>query len=276
MRTYPFNSSILIIMLFCVSSCTIDYRTKTEDQLEHEQAVKYKIKNIKEYKAIYQFGSEQKEQLNNLKNFDEKGFKKKEIRYADGQIESIVTFEYDKNGNLLLENGSKPDSSFLYKTTMSYYENNLRKELYFYLPDGTYKYRNFAKYDKSGRMTELKYFWPDGLKSINTYVYRGHKKIEDTEFTPDGVFRYKWINKYDNKDNLIEAVQYYPDNVINSKIVYEYDDGKLLIKQTNYFGESIQNILSFTYNNQKLVSSKTETTSAGRISAIYNYQYEFY
>lgn len=263
-------------MLLFVSSCSTDSKNKTEEQLEHEMALKYRIKNITTYKTTFQFGTEQKEQLSNIKFFDENGFKKKEIPYSDGKIESIITFEYDKKGNLLTEKGIKPDSSFLFKITRDYYENNQRKELCFYLPDGTYKYRNIATYDKSGRMIELKYYWPDGLKSINKFVYRGNKKTEDTEYAPNGEFRYKWTYKYDNRDNLIEAVQYYPDNIINSKITYEYDRGKLLIKQSNYFGESLQNETSLTYTDKKLVASKTETTSGGMISAKYSYQYEFY
>ncbi len=276
MRTLRINSLKLIILLFCVSSCSSDYKSKTEEQMENEMALKYRIRNITEYKTTFQFGNQQNKQISNLKIFDENGMKKKEIGYSLGSIENIITFEYDKNGNLLNESGIKKDSSFLFKITRSYYENNLRKELYFYLPDGTYKYRNLATYDKSGRMIELKYYWPDGLKSINKYVYRGHKKTEDTEYSPDGEFRYKWIYKYDNKDNLIEAVQYYPNNIINRKITYEYDLGRLLVKQSNYFGESIQNIFSFAYNDKKLMSSKIETSAGGMISAKFSYQYDFY
>lgn len=270
------NSAKLIIVLFCISSCSIDYKTKTEEQLEHEMAVKHKIKSITEYKIIFQFGLEQKERINRLKSFDKNGFKQKEIAYSEGNIENSSTFEYDKSGNLLNVNAINPDSSFLFKITRNYYENNLRKDLYFYLPDNTYKYKNVATYDKSGRMTELKYYWPDGLKSINKYSYRGSKKMEDTEYSPEGEFRYKWIYQYDNRDNLIEAVQYYPDNKINAQVRYEYYRGKLLLKQNNYFGESLQNVFSFTYNDKKLIESKTETTSGGMISAKYSYRYEFY
>ena len=276
MRILHINSAAIIILLFCVSSCSTDYRNKTEEQLEHEKVVKYKIKSIKQFKNTFQFGIEQKEQLSRLENFDENGFKQKEIIYSDGNIESNINFEYDKNGNLINANSSTPKNSFIYKITRNYYENNLIKELYYYHADGTYKYRNIATYDKSGRMTELKYFYPDGLKSINKFVYSGHKKTEDAEYAPTGEFRYKWVYKYDNKDNLIEAIQYYPNNIINSKITYEYDQGRLLLKQINYFGESIQNISSFTYNEKKLLSSKTEMASGGMISAKYTYQYEFF
>ena len=270
------NYIILISLMLFIFSCSNDSKIKTEEQLEHEMVLKHRIKKITEFMPSIVFGAEQKEQVSNLRFFDEKGFKKKEISYFDGSIENIVTYEYDKAGNLIIENGIRSDSSFLYKITRSYYENNLRKELYFYLPDGSYKYRNLATYDKSGKMIELKYYWPDGLKAINKYQYKGNRKIEDTEYAPNGDFRYNWIYKYDNRDNLIEAVQYYPDSIINRKITYEYDAGKLLIKQRNYFGESVQNIFLFTYDDKKLVSSKIEVSAAGMISAKYRYEYEFY
>ena len=275
MRTPFIQIIILISLLVYISSCSISSTTKTEEQLEHEMALKYKIKSISEYQIDSQFGLKKKE-LNYFRLFDEKGLKQKEIAYFEGSIENIITFEYDINSNLLNSNAIKTDSSFLFKIARNYYENNLRKELYFYLPNGTYKYRNFATYDNSGKMIELKYYWPDGLKAINNYVYEGDKKTEDTETAPDGKFRYKWIYKYDKNGNLVEAVQYYPNNIINAKITYEYNSDNLLTKQINYSGESISIIYSFTYNDKKLLSSKTETTSSGMIAAKFGYEYEFY
>lgn len=266
----------LIVFLLIISSCSTDHATKTDEQLEHEMVLKHRIKNITDYKTDIQFGVEQKEQISHIRNFDENGWKQKETTYSDGTITSSITFEYDKNGNLLTINAIEPDSSVLFKVTMNYYENNLRKEYYFYLPDGTYKYRNFATYDKSGKMTELKYYWPDGLKAINKYKYDGNKKTEDTEYAPDGKFRYKWIYNYDKNDNLIEAIQYYPGNKINGKIIYEYDLNNQLVKQTIYFEESVTNIFTFTYNEKKILSSKTTLTSFGRLSEKIRYAYEFY
>lgn len=274
-RTPIIQNVFLFIILFHFSSCSYNSVSKSEDQIEMEFALKHRIKSITEFKDA-QFGSFEKEQISHWKTFDEKGLKKKEIGYSDGKIESVVTYEHDNQGNLICSNAIKSDSSFLFKATMNYYENNLRKELYFFLPDGTYKYRNIATYDNDGKMTELKYYWPDGLKAQNKYVYDGNNKIEDTEYAPDGQFRYKWKYKYDSDDNLTEAVQYYPGNRINGKINYEYDSNNLLIKQVNFFGESVQNVISFEYNSQKLLSLKTETTYFGIVSSKYKYQYEFY
>lgn len=266
----------MIFLLLLISSCSTDHSTKTEDQLEHEMVVKHRIKSITDYKVNFDFGVEQKEQMVHIRNFDKNGLKQKETTYTDGILTSSRTFEYDKNGNLLTVNAIEPDSSFMFKVTMNYYENNLRKEYYFYLPSGAYKYRNLATYDKAGKMIELKYFWPDGLKAINKYKYDGDKKTEDTEYAPDGKFRYNWIYKYNKNDNLIEAIQYYPNNKINGKIINEYNLDDLLIKQTIYLEEFISTVLTFTYNAKKLVSGKIEATPGGRISAKYRYEYEFY
>lgn len=276
MRTLFFYSSILIALSLIINSCSTDHSTKSEEQLEREMVVKYRIKSITDYKIDIDFGVEQKEQMIHVRNFDENGLKQKETTFTNGFLTSSRTFEYDNNGNLLTVNAIEPDSSIMFKAVMNYYENNLRKEYYFYLPSGAYKYRNLATYDKEGKMTELQYFWPDGLKAVNKYKYEGDRKTEDTEYAPDGKFRYNWIYKYDKKDNLTEAVQYYPDNKLNGKIIYEYDQNNLLVKQTVYVEEFLSTIMGFTYNDKKLLSGKTETTPGGRLSAKYRYEYEYY
>ena len=174
MSTLFSNNIKLIILLFFIYSCSNDHSTKTEEQLEHEMVLKHRIKTITDYKTDFQLGVGQKEQISHIRNFDEKGFKQKETTYSEEGLTSSITFEYDNKGNLLTVNALDQDSSFMFKVSMNYYENNLRKEYYFYLPGGAYKYRNLATYDKAGKMIELRYFWPDGLKAINKY---GHKLI---------------------------------------------------------------------------------------------------
>ena len=238
---------------------------------------KNKVKSLTENKTIFLLGVEQKSNLNQFIQFDKSGSRVKEIQYKeDGSIDCINTIGYNSDGNLIFKKGINADSSIVYKVTVSYDENKNRKELFFYLPDGTYKYRTISTYDRDGRMTELSWYWPTGFKSKNQYQYIGRRKIKDTEYDPQGKFTYVWEYEYDEKGNVISAKQFYPHNIINGKITYEFNKDNLLIKQVNYFGESIQGILTFEYDNKELLSTKTEYNSKGSVSAKYTYQYVFF
>lgn len=250
---------------------------KTNEIIGHEIILKNKVKKITEYKSIVHLGIVEKEQIINFKFFNEKGYLIKEKLFSsNGNTESVINYEYNINNNLVQKIGLDSINNLLFKETQSYDKNNNRIELFFYLPDKTYKYRNIAVYDNLGRMIELDWYWPTGLKAINKYKYDGSNKTEDVEYNPEGKFQYNWIYKYDFNNNLTEAIQFYPGKIINSKIVYSYNSENLLIKQVNYFGESIQNVITLNYDCNQLLQEKTEYSSSGRILAKYKYKYEFY
>ena len=100
--------------------------------------------------------------------------------------------------------------------------------------------------------------------------------IENKQFGADGTFQNRWKHQYDENNNLLEAIQYSADSTVNYKITYKYNVDKLLVEQTNNYGESVQKSTTFKYNKKNLLSAKKEYTSGERISAIYRYQYEFY
>lgn len=267
---------LLVIILF-ISSCSHITSNKTDEEKERLVMQKNKVKRITEYQTSFFGALENKEQLSRVKVFDKNGLKIKEEQYMDGSIDCVISNEYDKEDNLILSIGLNTSGGLVYKETRSYDKDNNRKELVFYLPDGTFKYKNFSVYDKEGKLIERNWYRPDGFKAKNKFTYNGLKKIEDTEYAPDGSFRYKWVYRYDAKDNLTEAVQYYPNDIINAKITYQYNHYNQLVKQTDYFGDSIQDIVTFEYDKKTLLLSvKTEYTPNEKISSRYKYQYEFY
>ena len=262
---------IFLVIFLCACSSV----TKTDQEKERELIVSNNIKSITEYATILHLGIEKKEQLHRIKLFNTKGFIIKETIFsADDSIESIVTYEYDKDDNLVLSTSMNADSGILFIETRTYDEKNNRKELYFYLPDGTYKYRNSASWDNKGRMIELDWYWTDGLSAKITYAYDGMKMIEKAEYNSAEKLQFKWRYKYDARENIIQAIQYYPNNIINSKITYEYNKYNQMIKQSYYNGESIHKMVTFAYNKSNLLSAKTEYSPSGRISIKYRNQYE--
>jgi len=266
-----FGELFLLVFLF---ACT--QTAKNAKEKERELILKNNIKCITEYVINMRQGTEEKEHVNHVKLFNSKGFITQETFFlADGSMDFFATNDYDKNDNLILTKAMKPDSSFFYKETKIYDENNnMIEKAYFEGANDSFFYRNTATYDSKGRMME--YFWwrPSGLRAKNKYAYDGMKMIENVEQDKDGKFSSKWIYKYDENENLIEAVQYYPDSIINSKITYAYNSNNELVKQTNYYRETILKMTTFEYDEKNLLIAKTEYSSAGKISAKFRYEYK--
>lgn len=279
MKTRSQIQNILFITLcvFAITSCNKEKKFKTEEEKEHQLAVEHHIKSITEFRSAFLGDVPQQEIRSHELFFDENGNKIKEIDYtSENDKGTVVSYEYDKQGHLVSSNATNPDGSFLFKTTRNYYADGNRKELYFYLPDGIYKYRNTAAYDEKGNLISLKWYWPTGFKAENKYTYTDSRLSEDSEYDPEGKFLYKWIYTYDTRDNLTEAIQYYPNNLINSKVIYVYNNKNLLIKQDNFLGEFTQTSTVFEYDKKNLLSKKSDYSASGKISTSFRYAYEFY
>jgi hypothetical protein len=271
LRKYP----VVFIALFFFSACN-DKAIKSDEKKEQAMVLKNKIKTITEYRSNVFLGVKQTEQLSEVKTYNGRGLKTREVAYTnDGAIDLIITYQYDTKDNLIAKVAVNNDNNLIFKDTRSYDAKNNRKELYHYLPDGTYKYKNIASYDDNYRMTELAWYWPTGFVSKNVYSYNGFNKISDTEYSANGKITYEWEFKYNPNDNLIEATQYYPGNILTRKITYEYNSQNQLVKQTTFTGESVENTFTCQYDSKNLLSQKTEYSSAGKIAAAFRYLYEF-
>lgn len=271
----PKKKYLILSFAVCVLSCS--HKQKSEEEKERALMMKCHVSAVKETTVIFHLGIAENERLSYRHEFDKNGCKTKSIAYSETAMpERIMTREFDATGNLVCTIGLNPDSSLLYKEVRSYDETNNRKDLYFYLPDGTYKYRNSAVYDDKGKMTELKWYWPEGLKAINRYMYEGQNMLSNTEYGSEGELKYRWHYRYDRNNNLVEAMQLSPGGELNYKITRTYNAQNLLVKEENGNGDIPLKITAYEYNPQRLLTSKTEFSSGGRIAAIYNYRYEYY
>ncbi len=258
-----------------VGGCLGQDRVKSEEKKQQKLFRKNKIRKVSEYRTSVLLGIKQNEQLTDIKLYNGEGLLIKQLSYnSSGQADLTKTFTYDANDNLLLLTGVSKDSTLLFKETNTYDKKNNRIEHYHYLSDGTFKYKAIADYDSENKMIELRWYWPTGFRSKNVYAYDGFNKISDTEFSETGSKTYEWQYKYDEKNNLIEAAQYYPANILTTKITYEYNQQSLLIKQTNYQGDSVSGSIVFDYDARNLLITRTEYNPSGKTSAISRYSYE--
>jgi hypothetical protein len=259
---------------FFVSGCCGESKVKTEEAKQREVFLKNKIKKITEYETSVLLGVKQEEKITEVQFLNAKGLPNKKTSFRNGGPDLSISYRYDTNDNLTLENGVNNDNSLAFKETTSYDPYNNPIEHYHYLADGTFKYKSISAYDTKHRRTELAWYWPTGFRSKNVYTYDGAKKITDTEYLEDHTKTYEWKYKYDSQNNLTEAVQYYPDDTVVFKIIYEYNPQSLLIKQTNFQGNTLSDSITFSYDSRNLPISKTEFTASGKISSVCRYSYE--
>lgn len=272
-----FTLFIGLLLILNIQSCTVNMDMKTAEQKEREMALKYKIRAIKLYQKDYRVGVALPEYLSQVRTYDENGLRIKELNYNDSvSVHSLISYEFDKNWNLVLSTSKGPDSGLIFREVRKYNDQNKRTELIFYLPDGTYKYRNVSTYDGDGNLIQLAYYWPEGLRCINKYSYKKGLKTADTEFDPQGRFNYKWLFYYDKCGNQTEAIQYYPDSVISARTICDYDDQNRLIKQIDYMGESVRLQSFFTYDLNGLTETKKEVSPAGNLMSRVRFEYVFY
>ncbi len=266
---FPIPPAIIIFLFACSTV------TKNDKQSEQELILSNKIKSVKEYVTTVHWEIKEKEHLHSIKLYNVKGLLTKETVFMDSGIDYITTHEYDSNGNRILSVVNSPDGRLVSKYTRTYDENNNLKEfLHFESLHKSYMIGNTNDYDSKGRKIETDWFTPSRSIAIEKFKYDGMEMIEDADYDFHGQFQFKWIYKYDEAGNLIEAVQYYPDSLINSKITYEYNKDNEMVKQTNYLRGTIQDNTIYEYDKKHLLTAKTECSSPGKISAIYRYQYE--
>lgn len=266
----------ILLLSFLFAACTLS--TINNKKSERELILTYKIKSIKEYMTVVHFGIEEKEKLHRVKLYNEKGLLTKETVFReDTGIDYIATYEYDTNGNLKLTQETDPDGRLVFKIMQSFDEKNNLKDFRRYVrPNGPYIIGNTNKYDSKGRKIETDWFNPSGPLAIEKYTYDGMKMIEDVQNDMQGKLEFRWIDKYDESVNLIEAVQYYPGGLINLKMDYDYNKENEMLKETTYIrGTILQYLATFNYDAKHLLVAKTEYSSPGKISAKYRYEYEF-
>jgi hypothetical protein len=266
---------IPIALLLLVSCSKVNNSKRTESDIYSAN----KIKTKTEYISRINLGIEEKEHVKEIKEFNSKGLATKETIYKnDGSLQTITTFEYDPDNNLIKTRKVSKDSSFLVKYISSYDAKNHLTEQYCYeeSENGPFLYHKVFGYDGNGKLMTVNWYWPTGKRAVDKYIYEGNNAKEFTESNSYGDLLFKWTYKYDNRNNLIESIQYYDSVAINAKIVYVYNPNNEMVKQTKYNKTVVDYTAAYEYDDKGLLTAKTEFALSGKAMAKYKYKYGTY
>ncbi len=267
---------LTLFYLFLLYGCTQEQPLDPKD--ERAKILKYKIKSISEYITRINLGIPEKERIDHIRFFNQKGYFTREFRYLENEkIDYICNYAYDSHGNILRAKTVKSDSSLVADIEKKYNnKNQMTEQMCTEIAGGPYLYRNTFEYDTAGRMVDCHWYWPTGLRAVEKYFYDGKKKNKCINYGPSGQFLNNWIYKYDDRDNLIETIEYYPDSLVKSRVVCDYDKDNNMFQKTNYIESRVQVQSVYVYDKRGLLTSKTEYSSIGKESARLRYHYEYY
>ena len=181
-------------------------------------------------------------------------------------------YKYDENNNLI-EEGSCNNYKGDYNETKCYYqplvgyeynEAGQKKRKFQFGNWSPHNTEEFFEYDENGKEIGVKgyYISTDTVLGFYiTYQYDNYgNKIREEENTSNYKYNYKigyykyFINKYDDKQNIVATIFYSPnDEVINiTEYIYIYDDFGNWIKKEEYIGEK-ENKLSKTLEQNRII-----------------------
>lgn len=201
---------------------------------------------------------------------DELGHLRKEWIYAaGGELFSHREYEYDENGNMVVQIEFEADGSEKYRILHTYGEDGLLLKTV--KTDSGRRLRSqnsYAyEYDADGRTTrEITYKENGDVKSTREYTYDARGNLVLSSFS-DGTLswqtqyeydehgnqtKYSRDGKttfytYDESGNRIEEAYYDEDGGLNSRSVYEYTSDGLLQKETSYDADGA---LNWQYENK--------------------------
>ncbi len=270
-----------LIIFLCVMGlgCSdLESTNRNKKKTEHELILEYRIKSISEYQSLVHLDVPEKEKIHHVDQYDEKGNLQTATGYLnDGNVDFISTCTYDKDGNLLEKKSTKKGGFFISRDLKSYDTKNRRNQnLHFEDPTDPFLYGNINAFDTLGRLIESYIFWPTGAQAIQSYTFNGMMMVVNEQHAYNGGFQYRWAYKYDKNENQIEAIQYDQDSVVRARSLFAYDRNNQLIEKTDYLEGSVAYHARYTYDAKFLMSTKTEYSTFGRVSATYRYKYEYF
>jgi hypothetical protein len=168
--------------------------------------------------------------------FDDQSHVTKEVHYYTSGEKLTDTYDYDMNGNKIMDTKMRADGST--KSITKYKCNGEGKisEVNVLSDSGSdYEPLEKCKYDTYGnRIEDLKF--AEGKvysKSVYTYDALGNN-TEESLYRADGSLVVKMIYKYDDQKNRIEKDLYKSDTTLFEKWTYRYDAQKNRVEEDFY------------------------------------------
>lgn len=176
--------------------------------------------------------------------YNSAGLMNKQIGYKLGEVSTILTYNYDKNGNRTENFQHSPDGKLLIHQKRIY-ENNLNTELY----NKNVKFDNFwlsykYYYDNQGLLKKTERFKAN-RKKASTSIYV-HNKKENTLFIYENKKRkgnLYLIKKYNEIGQLIEMTY----SQVKKRIEYKYDSENNLVEEVVFVNDQIDSKTKYYY-----------------------------
>lgn len=179
-----------------------------------------------------------------LIEYNSNGLMNKQTGYKFGEISTILTYNYDENGNRTENFQHSPDGKLLIHQKRIY-KNNLNTELY----NKNVKFDNFwlsykYYYDNDGLLKKTERYKANGKKtSTSIYV---HNKKENTLFIYENKKRkgnLYLIKKYNEIGQLIEMTYLQ----VKKRIEYKYDSENNLVEEVVLINNQIDSKTKYYY-----------------------------
>jgi YD repeat-containing protein len=171
--------------------------------------------------------------VTNVRVYDERGNKVEERRYhEDGSLQTRLSFEFDRQGNLLMSSALVPEEALEFEEQYRYDEVGNRLEQSRYAISTLTRERVLReehrhRYDEGGRRVETVHLGGDGqVVEIDTFAYdENGVLVERARHNGSGALRSKVVYRYDDDGKRVEEDHYHSDGTLRYTTVRLYDEG---------------------------------------------------
>lgn len=222
------------------------------DILEPVLAMKYKIKTQALYEYDYVKGKrEEKGALARIDSFDLKGNRVQQINFRMNRIHSVVTYNFDDNGNKLEYAKYTGDEKKLnYKQDIKWdTRGNKQMEMGY---NGVDNFRVVYTYNKQNKLTEVTYYKDKSVDEKRIINYDGNNS-EIKVYNSQNQIIFTLKNKYSATNKLLEEQKLETNGNVSRKITYIYDKNDNCISETKYIGEKLSSTIKKVYNDKGLL-----------------------
>lgn len=225
--------------------------------------------------------------------------------YGDAEIveeestyyKALQNYKYIKNyqDRLCIEVRVFDNTFYLTSKTTNYYDEQGRKKetyTYNYTPDEELTNKSIHYYNETEDIEEsFSYFYPSDSENPVVYksIFKENKKENIKEYihikigeNNDEPFHHL-IEKYDDKNNLLEEICYNNNEIAQHKKntyayddkgnileKYHYDEDQLVHKEIKHYDDKGKIIASFTYTDKGILSHKMERNDREKSVSQYN------
>lgn len=268
------------------------------------------IKSVKQFKyeAIEKFGQIEagqkvREPVHFLKNYNEEGFIKEEVRYADKgfRTEGRTRYIYDPNGKnvgvfihnsrdditgsirkmykegQLKERTTKDEDNLPITTTLfEYNQNEQWTESSEYDASGVLLSKVLNEYDEEGRLTEYGYYDSKGNlieKEAFKFAEDG-KELEYRSYNREGLLL-KRISKYDGQGRLIQLDRF-SDSETNwkNRVIFTYNDQDQVVQLDSLSSTGGISKFTFQFDESGNVINSSQKDTHGQLIEEITYEYD--